>query len=109
VVPIPKLPELLNLAASTPAGRNAKNPSPVSLSLPTILLTRFVPNPICAEVFTVADVPLSNKILPPETCSLFAGFVVPTPTLPVEGLKVSLVLETPTFVETPEVTSSNTI
>ena len=81
MVPIPKLPELLNLAASPPPGRNAKNPSPVSLSLPDILLILFVPNPMYAEAATL-DVPLSNKILPPETCSFCDGIVVPIPTEP---------------------------
>ena len=34
---------------------------------------------------------------------------MPIPRLPVEGLNTNFVEETPTFVEMPEVTSSNTI
>jgi len=43
------------------------------------------------------------------TWRVATGFVVPRPTFPVDGLNVSFVEETPTFVETPEVTSSNVI
>ena len=45
MVPIPRLPDLSNLAASFPAERNAKNAELVVSSLPVILLTPFVPNP----------------------------------------------------------------
>jgi hypothetical protein len=61
----------------------------------------------------VAVVPIVTLLLVnpniPLISSFVLGFVVPIPRLPVDGLNTSFVEETPTVVETPEVTSSNAI